>query len=416
MSVQALFSQTTSMNYADQGKAFLNAYWDDLSGEAEKVWAWAHKFAELDLDKKAEGNDLDEFNAHRFLEQLKETKTVRQMRTEIKEADLDFNKRLALIEYCLWKYKKNINDFIRIPQGGRKEEIEEAERRLNAVTDAFDEADRRAREAKEALAAAKAAEAAATKKEAEAKEREAEAKRSEAAAKAREAEAREREKESKEKAKAAKEKEEQARAREAELKTAQDELAAALAELKAQEDAYNSKTEELKRASETGGMVSRNKAKNELAQHLGADPLPLRRAKITQEAALKKAERATAVAAEARQGAEKATAEATAAAKAASKAAQEASDAAQAATQARAAAEKAAHAATQARAEAEESRRKSEKAKQKAEEALEDARNKVAEAEAYLQEVKARIPHGSGWWMERILAEKKKYLPQRKQG
>jgi len=45
--------------------------------------------------------------------------------------------------------------------------------------------------------------------------------------------------------------------------------------------------------------VQRNKAKNELAQHLSSDPLPLRRAKITQEAAVKKADRAAQVAKEA---------------------------------------------------------------------------------------------------------------------
>ena len=58
--------------------------------------------------------------------------------------------------------------------------------------------------------------------------------------------------------------------------------------LQEQEDAYARKTEELKQKSEEGGLVSRNKAKNELAQHLGEDPLPLRRAKITTEAATKK--------------------------------------------------------------------------------------------------------------------------------
>jgi len=80
---------------------------------------------------------------------------------------------------------------------------------------------------------------------------------------------------------------------------AQQELEAALRELKAQEDAFNNRTEELKRASETGGAVARNKAKNELAQHLASDPLPLRRAKITTEAAVKKAEKATQAAEEA---------------------------------------------------------------------------------------------------------------------
>jgi len=77
-------------------------------------------------------------------------------------------------------------------------------------------------------------------------------------------------------------------------KKAEAELQQALAELKAQEDAYNNRTEELKRKSSEGGVVSKNKAKNELAQHLAEDPLPLRRAKINTEAAVKKAERATA--------------------------------------------------------------------------------------------------------------------------
>jgi len=73
---------------------------------------------------------------------------------------------------------------------------------------------------------------------------------------------------------------------------AQEELEASLADLRAQEEAFNSKSEELKRKSETGSVVQMNKAKNELAQHLSSDPLPLRRAKITTEAATKKAEKA----------------------------------------------------------------------------------------------------------------------------
>ena len=41
-----------------------------------------------------------------------------------------------------------------------------------------------------------------------------------------------------------------------ELRQAKQELEAALAELKAQEDAYNAKTEELKRKSEGGGVAA----------------------------------------------------------------------------------------------------------------------------------------------------------------
>eukprot|EP01089_Gocevia_fonbrunei_P012814 TRINITY_DN3122_c0_g3_i1.p1 TRINITY_DN3122_c0_g3~~TRINITY_DN3122_c0_g3_i1.p1 ORF type:complete len:140 (+),score=51.70 TRINITY_DN3122_c0_g3_i1:200-619(+) len=77
----------------------------------------------------------------------------------------------------------------------------------------------------------------------------------------------------------------------ANAKKAQEELKVALRELERQENERNRKTEDLKKRSEEGSVVSRNKAKNELAQHLGEDPLPLRRAKITTEAAAKKADR-----------------------------------------------------------------------------------------------------------------------------
>jgi chromosome segregation ATPase len=82
-----------------------------------------------------------------------------------------------------------------------------------------------------------------------------------------------------------------ARAAEAEQK-------AALAEVQSQEDARNKKTQELTAKSEdmNTGVVARNKAKNELAQHLAEDPLPLRKAKITLEAANRKAEKARAAA------------------------------------------------------------------------------------------------------------------------
>merc|ERR1712100_193988 len=168
-----------------------------------------------------------------------------------------------------------------------------------------------------------------------------------------------------------------AREAEAPFKAAQEELEAALAEVKSQEDAYNSRTEELKKKSETGGVVSRNKAANELAQHLAEDPLPLRKAKITAEAAVKRSEKATKAAADAREAAEKAAVEATNARKA-----------------------------------AEDAREASAKAKAVAEAALDDASKKLQEAEDYLEEVKSKpgCAHGALWWIERELHEQKAYL------
>ena len=40
------------------------------------MWSFVHKAVELDEAKRAEGSDLDEFQAHRFLEHFKETLTV----------------------------------------------------------------------------------------------------------------------------------------------------------------------------------------------------------------------------------------------------------------------------------------------------------------------------------------------------
>jgi len=136
---------------------------------------------------------------------------------------------------------------------------------------------------------------------------------------------------------------------------AQEEVDAALADVNAQESARDNRTAELQRKSTEGGIVQQNKAKAELAQHLAEDPLPLRKAKITLEAALKRAEKA---------------------------------------------------------------RAPFEAATRAAEAALDDARQKVEEAEAYLEEVKSKpgSPHGGIWWIGRELEEQKKYLPSSKGG
>jgi len=369
-----------SRTYKEQIIWFLNSFWDTLQGEAEQLWKYNLKCAELDLQKRGEGNALDELNAHVFLEHFKETLTVREMRTKLRETgaigEKDRPKTVPITHYLLFKYNVSWHELVNASQGSNEKEIREAQRLLEEVQAAFAAADARAQEAKAAHAEAKAAEA-------EAKAREAQALADEEAAKAREAQAH---------ADA-----DASRAREEEAAAAQAELEAALAEVKAQEDAYNAKTADLTRKSEEGGVVSRNKAKNELAQHLSEDPLPLRRAKITAEAAVKKADRTRQAAAEARQAAEASAAKA---------------------SEARHAAEESAREATAARHHAEESARHAEAAKAAAEAAVEEARRRLAEAEAYLQEVKSRpgSAHGALWWIERELTEAKAYLPESKGG
>merc|ERR1711862_246109 len=268
--------------YKEQAVWFLNAFWEEFAQkEAERLWGYVHKCAEIDAEFHGEGSGLDEMAAHVFLEKFAETLTV---------GESERPKKVPLTHYLLFRYNVDWHKLVNSSQGDNSAEIAKAQEMLNQVTAAFQEAQRTATAAAQALLEAETSAAKAKSREEESK----------VAA-------------------------EQSRVAEEDAKAAQAELEAALAEVKAQEDAYNSKTEDLKKKSETGGVVSRNKAANELAQHLAEDPLPLRKAKITAEAAVKRSEKATKAAADAREAAEKAAVEATNARKAAEAALDDAS-------------------------------------------------------------------------------------------
>jgi len=282
-----------SYTYKNQAIWFLNSFWNSFGEkEAENVWAYVHHCNDLDLQNKEEGSQLDEMMAHRFLELIHSTLTVREMREGLRAVGIEKVKAVPLVNFLIFKYKVDWHKLVNASQGDNQEEVAEAQRKLAEVQKAVEQAQTTAKAAKEREAAAKKAKA---------------------------------------------------------------ELDAALADLKAEEDSYNNKTKELERKSEEGGVVSRNKAKAELAQHLATDPLPLRRAKITCEAAVKKAERTAAEAAEARAAADA---------------------------------------------------------------ALEAATQRLAEAEAYLQEVKSKPGSAGGaiWWIDRELHEQRKYLPTSRGG
>lgn len=332
-------SALTKKNHKDQAIWFLNAFWDKFGEkEAETFWKWIQKINTLDLQKGAEGNELDELNAHRFLEHFKETMTVTEMRENLRStgAITGVVRMVPITHILIFRFKVDWHYLVNAPQGDNRAEIEEAQRKLEQVQEAFRASEARAQEAKEALRQSEA--------------REVEAKRTE----------------------------EESKKRAEESRAAQKELEAALAEVKAQEDAFNAKTQELTQKSEdqSVGQVTRNKAKAELAQHISSDPLPLRRAKITAEAAVKKAEKAT---------------------KAAADAVVAAANAAQEAAKARAAAAE---------------------AKRAAEAAVEAMQRKLEEAEAYLEEIKKKPGNAQGslWWIDRELHEAKAYLPERKGG
>eukprot|EP01094_Clydonella_sp_ATCC50884_P027023 TRINITY_DN75_c0_g2_i1.p2 TRINITY_DN75_c0_g2~~TRINITY_DN75_c0_g2_i1.p2 ORF type:complete len:391 (+),score=208.53 TRINITY_DN75_c0_g2_i1:132-1304(+) len=374
-------TQLCAKSYKAQAIWFLNAFWEE-NGEqiAERLWEYVIKCGELDIQKHGDGNGLDEMQAHVFLESFNETLTVRELRTSLRSTgaigEKERPKLVPITHYLLFKWNADWHVLVNASQGDNKAELEEAQRLLDECAAKFQESEARASEARTALNAAISSENAAKAREDEAKAAEADAIAKEASAKAAEAEAVQREAE--------------AREAEAPFKAATDELEKALADVKAEEDAYNGKIDDCKRRAETGGVVQRNKAKNELAQLEGEDPLPLRRAKITQEAAVKKAERTTNAAAAAKEKAQ--------------------ADAAKA-TESRTMAEEDARQASAAR-------KASEAAAAAAAAALAEAEAAMKEAEEYLEEVKAKpgVAYGAIWWMERELHEQKKFLPESRGG
>uniref|UniRef100_A0A6A7G3W5 Protein tolA n=1 Tax=Hirondellea gigas TaxID=1518452 RepID=A0A6A7G3W5_9CRUS len=344
------FKALNAKPYAEQAKWFLNAFWDDC-GEANTadIWTYTNSMIEIDEQNGKSGCELEELTAHRFLEQRGDTLTVREMREVLKKIDIDSNKRMSLCEYLIYRYKASdpdaLHDLVNALQGD-KEMIDKAQALLDDALAAMSEAQREAQEAREADDKAQTAKQAAEQAEAEA-----------VAA------------------------EDHCRELERPLKEAEEEVRKAQAELKAQEDAYTTKKTTLEKKSEEGGLVSRNKAKNELQQLLSEDPLPLRRAQTTTDAALRKAEKVRAPFKAAREAAEAVRADAVTM--------REASDVA------------AAHAAQQ-RADAEAS--------------LAKAAAAFQEAEDFLELAKKSVPKGSIWWMEREIAEAKRFLPQSRGG
>jgi len=396
------------LTYKQQAVWFLNAFWETNENAAETLWQYVHTCSDLDIEFHEEGCGLDEVNAHRFLEKFNETLTVRELRSKLRSTgaleESERPKLVPLTHFLLFKYSVDWHILVNASQGDNSEEIKKAQKMLDEVNAAFRESDEKHQQAAASLRAAEKSAAEAAAKEADAKAREAEAK---SAANAAEADAN-----------AAKAKEDDAKAKEAEaieqeapFKAAQEELEAALAEVKRQEDEYQGKIADCEARSEQGGVVSRNKAKAELAQLRAEDPLPLSRAKITLEAARKRAEKTRAPFEAATKVAQEARKVATEAANAATESAAQAARAAESAAQATAAASRARQAADDARAE-------SEKDKQAAAAAVEDAKRRVKEAEDYLEEIKQQpgCANGALWWIDRELHDAKAYVPESKGG
>jgi len=311
-----------------------------------------------------EGCDLDEFKAHRFLESYGETLTVVELRKRLEAIDIDKNKKVALSEYLLFRYKKTPQELVDAPQGDNQKEIAAAQAQVAELDAALKDLQQKQQElaslleqqkveeeaSRHALEAAKVAKAAADSAL------------------------------------------ENQQAAEAKVRKAEEELRAAVEDLRKQEEDYKHKVSTLEAKSQDSSLstVQKSKAVNELAQLKGEDPLPLRKAKITQEAALRKVEKE-------RKAAEAATAAATQKAEASAAAQKAAEEAAEKAEQARIATEG--------------------KSKE-VDNAVSETQTKFDEAIATLDALKKKSGSAQGalWWMSKDVEEARKWLAPKKHG
>eukprot|EP01087_Luapelamoeba_hula_P009793 TRINITY_DN255_c0_g1_i2.p1 TRINITY_DN255_c0_g1~~TRINITY_DN255_c0_g1_i2.p1 ORF type:complete len:230 (+),score=61.25 TRINITY_DN255_c0_g1_i2:72-761(+) len=143
------FSEVIAKTYKEQAIFFLNAFWPEFHADAERVWAYVQKMAELDQNKGKEGNELDEFSSHRFLEFWQETATVMRLRDMLRDLGLNRNKKMSLIEYLVVKYRQTVQELLRRPQG-TNEELVKAQRALDAVNTEIQKIETRKRELEQA--------------------------------------------------------------------------------------------------------------------------------------------------------------------------------------------------------------------------------------------------------------------------
>jgi len=329
------FLELTRSKYVAQAKWFLNGFWNEgMSEQVEFVWTIAHTFISLD-PKKAEGNELDEFLAHKFLETLGETLTVVKLREELRKIDLDANGKMALLEFLCFKYGKTVQATIDSPQGDNQEEVNLAATKLESVQRAMDELSNQLSEQKKTEDAL------------------AQAIRNQVQA------------------------ENEQKAAEEQVRKSEAEQVKVLQEIKDQETTYKNQLDNLQKKIDdpNSSTVLRSKSVAEISQLKSEDPLPLRKAKISQEAIIRKVEKE-------RRSAEEAT-----------KVQQEKTR------------------------QLEDKKRLAEEQTRKVEVAIKDTEAKVQEAQEFLEEVKRKggVAKGDIFWMEREIKEAQKYLPKKKQ-
>eukprot|EP00013_Stygamoeba_regulata_P029482 CAMPEP_0177645824 /NCGR_PEP_ID=MMETSP0447-20121125/9453_1 /TAXON_ID=0 /ORGANISM="Stygamoeba regulata, Strain BSH-02190019" /LENGTH=363 /DNA_ID=CAMNT_0019148329 /DNA_START=81 /DNA_END=1172 /DNA_ORIENTATION=- len=257
----AKFAELCKLPYKRQALWFLNGYWNDVVNPdtATTIWNWTREFVRLENlstnPRGEEGNELDQFWSAKFLEDNDVAMTQNARKEALRSIDVDHNGRMSLIEYLIWKFKKSVADCANAPQGSL---TPEQQRELDECQDALvrlGEALERLRQAEVDL---------------KAEQEELKSTQVQLA-----------------------EKQKELDATIASLKALEAEQQAAVEAFEAEERKYKAECDRLRTLSTDQGVsaLQRSKASVQLQALLAEDPLPLRKAKITQEAVVRRVQK-----------------------------------------------------------------------------------------------------------------------------
>lgn len=116
MNPQVTFEEVCSRTHVRQAQFFLNAFWQEHGDQAQQVYLWTQAFIELD-PKSEDGSEVDEFNAHKFLEHFGQTMTVLELRKKLREIDINKDGKMSIIEFLVAHFKVQVQELMSRPQG-----------------------------------------------------------------------------------------------------------------------------------------------------------------------------------------------------------------------------------------------------------------------------------------------------------
>jgi len=127
------FRELVAKSIDEQAKAFLRAFVSEFQGKFEQVLDLVEEFKGY-VPKGSVDGQLDEHQAHIFLEKKGEAATVVDFREKLKHIDIDFNKRVSVLEYLLFVYKKSTKQLFEAkPSAHLIKLLEEAIEKYQAV-------------------------------------------------------------------------------------------------------------------------------------------------------------------------------------------------------------------------------------------------------------------------------------------